>query len=67
VPAVFRLLQALDTFNGSGFPLDPGSGTDHPTSRWAGRFDRRVPAATRLGRKVPMWFASNAPLAKTFA
>ena len=26
--AVFRLLKAMDAFNGSAFPLDPGSGTD---------------------------------------
>ncbi len=28
--AVFRLLKAMDAFNGSAFPLDPGPGTDHP-------------------------------------
>jgi len=26
--AVFRLLKAMDAFNASAFPLDPGSGTD---------------------------------------
>jgi hypothetical protein len=30
VAAVFRLLKAMDAFNGSAFPLDPSSGTDHP-------------------------------------
>ena len=30
VAAVFRLLRAMDAFNASAFPLDPGSGTDHP-------------------------------------
>ena len=28
VAAVFRLLKAMDAFNASAFPLDPGSGTD---------------------------------------
>jgi hypothetical protein len=30
VAAVFRLLKAMDAFNASAFPLDSGSGTDHP-------------------------------------
>jgi hypothetical protein len=33
VAAVFRLLKAMDAFNGSAFPLDPGP--DHALVPWS--------------------------------
>ena len=33
--AVFRLLKAMDAFNGSAFPLDPGSGSNGEPLPWS--------------------------------
>jgi hypothetical protein len=35
VAAVFRLLKAMDAFNGSAFPLDPGSGSNSDPMPWS--------------------------------